>query len=258
MARFRRALLLVEKERQAEREGQPIRYIRPHPETQRLQIDNAEWKRRERLEDAKELVEECGLARLDDRELAAFLEEQRHRPWPVGSVEGVPELADRDYESAQTWIYRGHVVLTLDDHGDPRNLLDSRNEVAEIVAERPAVQEDEFAELRARLPDVTTVPSGERARLAAVAHWDEECRRALITNALGPPPELRERLARPHIPAAVRREVWRRDEGRCTECGSNKRLEFDHIIPISRGGSNTARNLQLLCERCNRHKSGRI
>ena len=62
MARFRRALLLVEKERQAEREGQPIRYIRPHPETQRLQIDNAEWKRRERLEDAKELVEECGLS----------------------------------------------------------------------------------------------------------------------------------------------------------------------------------------------------
>jgi hypothetical protein len=37
------------------------------------------------------------------------------------------------------------------------------------------------------------------------------------------------------ISANVRREVWRRDEGRCVKCGSRKNLEYDHIIPISKG-----------------------
>lgn len=60
------------------------------------------------------------------------------------------------------------------------------------------------------------------------------------------------------VPERIRNEVWRRDDGRCVECGSNERLEFDHIIPWSRGGSDTARNLQLLCEACNRRKSARI
>ncbi len=60
------------------------------------------------------------------------------------------------------------------------------------------------------------------------------------------------------IPENVRHAVWRRDEGRCVQCGSQERLEFDHIIPVSRGGANTERNLQLLCERCNREKSATI
>lgn len=63
---------------------------------------------------------------------------------------------------------------------------------------------------------------------------------------------------RQSIPESVRNEVWRRDLGRCINCGSQNKLEFDHIIPISKGGSNTARNLQLLCEACNRKKSAKI
>ena len=63
---------------------------------------------------------------------------------------------------------------------------------------------------------------------------------------------------RPAIPAEVRREVWRRDNGRCVKCGSRERLEFDHIIPVIRGGSNTTRNIELLCEGCNRAKSDSI
>jgi hypothetical protein len=66
------------------------------------------------------------------------------------------------------------------------------------------------------------------------------------------------RSEREPIPKDVQFEVWRRDQGRCVQCGSQERLEFDHIIPISKGGGNTARNVQLLCESCNRHKSARI
>jgi hypothetical protein len=60
------------------------------------------------------------------------------------------------------------------------------------------------------------------------------------------------------IPETVRHEVWRRDSRRCVDCGSRERLEFDHIIPISKGGSNTARNIELRCEACNRAKAARI
>lgn len=52
--------------------------------------------------------------------------------------------------------------------------------------------------------------------------------------------------------------VWNRDNGKCRECGSNSLLEFDHIIPFSKGGSNTYRNTQLLCQPCNRTKSNKI
>jgi 5-methylcytosine-specific restriction endonuclease McrA len=65
-------------------------------------------------------------------------------------------------------------------------------------------------------------------------------------------------LGRKAIPSHVRIEVWRRDDGKCVACGSRKNLEFDHIIPVSKGGSNTARNIELLCETHNREKSAAI
>lgn len=60
------------------------------------------------------------------------------------------------------------------------------------------------------------------------------------------------------IPEEVRREVWRRDGGKCVKCSSQEKLEFDHIIPIIKGGSNTSRNIQLLCQKCNRKKGEEI
>lgn len=68
---------------------------------------------------------------------------------------------------------------------------------------------------------------------------------------------MRNRVRTP-VPEHVRIAVWRRDAGRCARCGSRVRLEFDHIVPISRGGSNTARNIELLCQDCNRSKGSRI
>ena len=57
-----------------------------------------------------------------------------------------------------------------------------------------------------------------------------------------------------HVPAAVRREVWSRDEGKCRWpvdsggiCGSTLRLEIDHVVPRGRGGASTADGCRLLC-----------
>ena len=63
---------------------------------------------------------------------------------------------------------------------------------------------------------------------------------------------------RERIPEAVRHEVWRRDQGRCVECGSRENLELDHIVPVSKGGSSTARNIELRCASCNARKSNGI
>jgi len=67
-----------------------------------------------------------------------------------------------------------------------------------------------------------------------------------------------QRVERELIPEAVRLFVWQRDKGQCVKCGARQRLEFDHIIPVAAGGSNTERNIQLLCESCNRSKGSTI
>jgi 5-methylcytosine-specific restriction endonuclease McrA len=61
-------------------------------------------------------------------------------------------------------------------------------------------------------------------------------------------------VSREMIPDDVRLFVWQRDKGQCVRCSSREKWEFDHIIPVADGGSSTERNVQLLCEPCNRSK----
>jgi hypothetical protein len=58
-----------------------------------------------------------------------------------------------------------------------------------------------------------------------------------------------------YVPAHVRREVWKRDGGKCQWalasggiCGSTRHLELDHIHPRSLGGASTADNLRVVCK----------
>ncbi|WP_405161383.1 TerD family protein [Nocardia sp. NBC_01499] len=60
------------------------------------------------------------------------------------------------------------------------------------------------------------------------------------------------------IPPDVKAAVWQRDGGQCCQCGDTHYLEFDHVIPLSRGGATSVGNLQILCRRCNLEKGARI
>ncbi|MCR9173461.1 MAG: HNH endonuclease [bacterium] len=60
------------------------------------------------------------------------------------------------------------------------------------------------------------------------------------------------------IPSHIKQAVWKRDREQCVNCGSQKDLEFDHIVPVSKGGSNSLKNIQLLCLSCNRTKTNKI
>lgn len=61
-----------------------------------------------------------------------------------------------------------------------------------------------------------------------------------------------------HIPRHTMIRVVRRDNNQCQMCGRVLRddeIEFDHIIPLSKGGSSEEHNLRLACFDCNRSKS---
>lgn len=61
-----------------------------------------------------------------------------------------------------------------------------------------------------------------------------------------------------------RRILYNRQGGKCALCGRQLQIDdctsvedyltFDHILPVSRGGSNGLMNLQGLCRRCNHEK----
>lgn len=78
------------------------------------------------------------------------------------------------------------------------------------------------------------------------------------------PREPRPAASRRCIPAHVRRAVYKRDAGRCTfvgeegrPCGSTTRLEFDHVVPVARGGKSTVENLRLVCRAHNQYEAER-
>jgi 5-methylcytosine-specific restriction endonuclease McrA len=68
-----------------------------------------------------------------------------------------------------------------------------------------------------------------------------------------------------NIPMSIRRAVFKRDSGRCQfrnpegkPCGSPYQIEIDHILPLSRGGTNEIENLRCLCRAHNQWKADRI
>jgi len=61
------------------------------------------------------------------------------------------------------------------------------------------------------------------------------------------------------IPSQVKREVWKRDQGKCVLCGDSKNLHFDHDLPFSKGGTSlSVNNVRLLCLKHNLQKSDKI
>lgn len=110
----------------------------------------------------------------------------------------------------------------------------------------------------------------EKRRQEAIEYEKEQIRRELlekerirklrkqIRKELIESGDIQSAKKREAIPQDIQDKVWIRDAGKCVSCGNNENLEFDHIIPFSKGGSNSYRNIQLLCEKCNRQKSNKI
>ncbi len=60
------------------------------------------------------------------------------------------------------------------------------------------------------------------------------------------------------VPRDVMLKVVRRDGQICAQCRTivpDDQVEFDHLIPVARGGPTTEENMRILCRSCNRKKS---
>ncbi len=106
------------------------------------------------------------------------------------------------------------------------------------------------------------VPSGDleqvidRALDALIAHLEKQ--KFAATDR--PRQAQRETTSKRCVPAAVRRAVSKRDQGRCTfvsatgkRCDARERLEFDHVREVARGGEATVGNIRLRCRAHNQH-----
>jgi 5-methylcytosine-specific restriction endonuclease McrA len=92
----------------------------------------------------------------------------------------------------------------------------------------------------------------ERAR-----RWVEEnpSRRRAIAMAASANTRAAEAGAHGRLSADDVTAMWRR-QPHCLMCGDG--VGLDHVIPLSRGGSNTTGNIQNLCRRCNARKGTKL
>ena len=188
---------------------------------------------------------------------------------------GAP-YADCVEEGGKVLIYEGHDIARTQNGPDPKSVdqpefypggrptqnglfLESvrRFKNAETPAERVKV----FEKIRAgiwvynglfELTDAWTATSNGRRVFKFKLELTEGAREAS-------PPKVAESDTDRVIPSAVKLEVWKRDKGRCTICGSQTNLHFDHVIPYSQGGSSREpKNIQILCAKHNLQKHDRI
>ena len=182
---------------------------------------------------------------------------------------------DKVTDNGRTLIYEGHDVLRSGGVRDPKHYDQPRTrpsgrptpngrfESAALAFK--AGQQPELVRVYEKIKDGIWTYNGV---FELVDAWQEQSGRRNVfkfrlvltdqevgSQAISRPDLPHNRL----IPAAVKREVYQRDKGRCVICGSADNLHFDHDFPFSKGGTSvTAKNIRLLCARHNLEKRDKI
>jgi hypothetical protein len=108
-----------------------------------------------------------------------------------------------------------------------------------------------------------SIPNGDPAAIfdRALTMLLSDLERAKLAAAASPRSARQAASGSRHVPAAVRREVWKRDGGRCAFVGAHGRctergfLEFHHMIPYAAGGGTVVDNIELRCRAHNLYEA---
>jgi 5-methylcytosine-specific restriction endonuclease McrA len=101
----------------------------------------------------------------------------------------------------------------------------------------------------------------EKAKLGAAKRPRPQASIRPGTDTQGTRPPAGTRPSR-HMPNAVKRVTWQRDEGRCAfvsadgqRCGEAAYLEFHHVVAYAKRGPSTVDNISLRCRRHNQYEA---
>jgi hypothetical protein len=117
--------------------------------------------------------------------------------------------------------------------------------------EAPAPRETLSRAASAPLPETSSEPlTADLSRGLDLLLERHEKRRGIVMKPRNEPPPSKT----DHVPAHVKRAVWKRDGGQCQWkldgggiCGSTHRAQLDHVVPRGKGGPPTVANLRVLC-----------
>lgn len=109
------------------------------------------------------------------------------------------------------------------------------------------------------------LPFSQKAIIQRFGSWNRgltEIARILNQSGEMPIPAIPKAKRRPRrmsLSVARRFDVFKRDGYTCRICQkAGGELEVDHIVPVSKGGSNAMENLQTLCWTCNSGKAAKL
>jgi hypothetical protein len=141
----------------------------------------------------------------------------------------------------------------------------SKEKIKQVSAEMVELKLIIPTELKEKLDQLRLQYSHVNPEMSYIALLEHLCDKALPKreSTATPAPEVKVEPQGRHVPAAMKREVWKRDKGCCSytdvntgkRCGSRFQLQYDHIEPYALGGKTELENLRVLCAQHNRWRS---
>jgi hypothetical protein len=219
-----------------------------------------------RPETAQELLEAA--AHRSKLEIELLLAQRFPRPDVMTSLQAIPapapQLPVQVVANAACQHAPGHVGTVGGPPLPPARLAPLAPERFELRVTLAQATHDRLRQAQALLGH--RIPSGDLAQVldhalaTAIAVYEK--RKFAASEA--PRGTRRASRSQRHIPAHVRRAVRERDGEQCTFVGENghrcterKRLEFDHVRELARGGEATVENVRTLCRTHNQHTAER-